>query len=262
MTQIVLDTVLGIALFFLLTAIPDFFIYFAHILGKSLHHASIEEYRRKYDRDLEASTQALKKLHERKLKELNKKLEQVTMVRAEHNDAKVQELAKSMTERELNKQREHYESKMMRYKHALRDIFEREKTMENQVAIQRSTSQKADLENNKLSNKIREYEVNNQELMHTLTSIQNNLACCEKELGEERTIVAALHMEVKRKDEYIANITKECNDKHAQELEKVDAKVRSALKSKQETIAQLLTQNATLLKEQEELKFSLQNVFR
>lgn len=38
-----LDTVLGVGLFFLMATMPDMLIRVAHVIGKPLHHASIEE---------------------------------------------------------------------------------------------------------------------------------------------------------------------------------------------------------------------------
>ena len=224
--------------------------------------ATMESDERKAAHDTEVSLLALKKAHERKLKELSLKLSQVTSARSVQEEASIAAAAKQITQRELAKQRELYEAKMLRYKQALRDIIEREKHMEAAVAQQQRSASLAENTSVRLQAQMQAQKESNQELVQTLTNVQNSLDACEMQLQDERTLCNTLRLESQRKDELLLHNSRHATDRHSQEMAAVDDKVRQALLRKDERIEQLERANFELLQAQNELRSDLQSVFR
>jgi len=224
--------------------------------------ATIESSDLKAAHDAQVEVLALKKAHERKLKELSMKLTQVTSSRSVQDEASIAIAAEKITQAELAKQRELYEAKMLRYKQALRDIIEREKQMEAMVTTQKRSISTAESTMAHLRQQVQSQAGGNKELMQTLTGVQNSLDACEMQLRDERILSNSLRIESRRKDNFLHENARDSAARHAQEMAAVDDKVRQALQHKDDKIAQLERANQDLQQQQNELKLSLQSVFR
>jgi hypothetical protein len=226
------------------------------------YNTQLEENQQRLLREHEITIFAMKKKFDSKLKELAAKLDAVTTTAANKEEIKVQERAANLTSIELNKQRELYENKLLRYKHALRDIYDREKQMENIIKINRDTnnSNENELKNIRLllNDKINE----NNNLISNNRQLETNNINLKTALEEEKVTNSTLLMEKSSLNDQMNYYTRQIEERHALELETVDEKVRNAIDKKDEVIHNLQNMIQNLHKDQQELKMSLQSVFQ
>ena len=95
------------------------------IQAKKVSATQVDEMQLTCARELKVQTEALKKKHELKLKEVGARLEDLIANKNAHDEASLQDAAFKLTQVELDKQREVHDAKLLRYKQALREIVER-----------------------------------------------------------------------------------------------------------------------------------------
>ena len=95
------------------------------IQEKKVSATQLGEMQKTCARELKAQTEALKKKHELKLREVGARLEDLVASKNAHDEALLKDAAFKLTQVELEKQREVNDAKLLRYKQALRDIVER-----------------------------------------------------------------------------------------------------------------------------------------
>ena len=223
--------------------------------------AHIDELRQTAVRDLKLSTATLKKKYESRLQEVGERLEQVTAGKKEHEERLLQAAAEDLTRIELAKQREMYESKMMKYKQALREIVDREKTTETMVARQAKLYSEVNSEVNALKQALEVEQNNKGQSVRQMNDMHAQLESCMSQLQEERVLSNSLQVELRRRKEKAYMEEKEQADQHARELASIDEKVRQAMSRKDDMIFRLEQRNAQLLEDQKTFQQDLQTVF-
>ena len=230
--------------------------------SKKVAATQLEEFRQVKDQELQTQIDALKKKHELKLKEVGARLDDLISTKGVHDESLIQKAAARLTETELAKQKAAFDANLLRYKLALKEILEREKSTEAMISRQAKLHQENVDEIKSLRAQLHNQSQSYATSTKTVADVQAELERCKTELLEQRTLSMSLHMELQRKEERAVSDARDLSAKHALELAAIDEKVRLALAKKDDIIHHLHQSNVALLQEQSELKAGLQSVFR
>jgi len=231
------------------------------VQAKKASVTQLDELQQTYARELKVQTEAQKKKHELKLKEVGVRLEDLISNKNAHDEASLQDAAFKLTQVELDKQREVYDSKLLRYKQAVRDMVEREKQHEAMASRHAKLYQEGKEETKTL----RELLANQQGSQHANVRLIGEMKAevdgMRAAIADQHTYIQSLQLDTERRQERALHDIKEQAEKHAQELAAIDAQVRQALARKEGAIQRLQQTNRALLQDQHAMEVGLQSVF-